>query len=150
MTTCRWTTQVASMADRFRALSDPARLQILLAIGQREVNVQEICHQTGLKQPNVSKHLRVLRDIDAIACRQHSYYHYYRIVDPYILRCWHCTQTACDESGEHNNESNTHSDQLCLNLEQIVDSAPLPRASDATVQSAGHADPTRDRCSHRS
>lgn len=83
------------MADRFRVMSDPTRLQILAVIGDQELSVQEICQRTGFKQSNVSKHLRVLREIKAIACRQQSYYHYYRIVDPQISNCWHCTQNRC-------------------------------------------------------
>lgn len=98
-----WTTnlkRLEHMADRFRMMSDPTRLQILAVLGEQELSVKDICDRTGCKQSNVSKHLRVLREIGAIACEQRSYYHYYRVIDPQILSCWHCTKTACNESGE--------------------------------------------------
>lgn len=113
-----WTTnlkQLEQMADRFRVMSDPTRLRILAVLGEQELSVQDICDRTGYKQSNVSKHLRVLREIGAIACEQRSYYHYYRVIDPQILSCWGCTKTACYES-EHetgkpdaatNSETNT-------------------------------------------
>jgi len=89
--------RLEAMADRFRMLSEPSRLRILDAIGEDEVNVQEICDRTGFKQANVSRHLRLLRDINAIACRQTGHYHYYRVIDPIVLRCWHCTKDYCEE-----------------------------------------------------
>lgn len=97
-----WTTnlkRLEHMADRFRMMSDPTRLQILAVLGEQELSVQDICDRTGYKQSNVSKHLRILREIGAIACEQRSYYHYYRVIDPQILSCWRCTKTACNESG---------------------------------------------------
>ncbi|WP_315874813.1 metalloregulator ArsR/SmtB family transcription factor [Thermoleptolyngbya sp. PKUAC-SCTB121] len=98
-----WTTnlkRLEHMANRFRMMSDPTRLQILAVLEEQELSVQDICDRTGYKQSNVSKHLRVLREIGAIACTQRSYYHYYRVIDPQILSCWRCTKTACNESGE--------------------------------------------------
>lgn len=98
-----WTTnlkRLEEMADRFRVMSDPTRLRILAVLGEQELSVQDICDRTGFKQSNVSKHLRVLREIKAIACEQRSYYHYYRVIDPQILSCWRCTKTACYQSGE--------------------------------------------------
>ncbi|WP_421654348.1 ArsR/SmtB family transcription factor [Leptothermofonsia sp. ETS-13] len=102
-----WTTnlkRLEHMADRFRMMSDPTRLQILAVLGEQELSVQDICDRTGCKQSNVSKHLRVLREIGAIACEQRSYYHYYRVIDPQILSCWRCTKTACNESGNESGE----------------------------------------------
>ena len=90
--------RLQEMADRFRMLSEPSRLRILDAIGEDEMNVQEICDRTGFKQANVSRHLRMLRDIKAIACRQNGHFHYYRVIDPIVLRCWHCTKAYCDEA----------------------------------------------------
>ncbi|BAZ05461.1 ArsR family transcriptional regulator [Calothrix sp. NIES-3974] len=65
-----WTTnlkRLEEMADRFRVMSDPTRLRILAVLGEQELSVQDICDRTGFKQSNVSKHLRVLREIEAIA-----------------------------------------------------------------------------------
>jgi len=102
--------RLEQMADRFRVMSDPTRLRILAVLGEQELSVQDICDRTGYKQSNVSKHLRVLREIGAIACEQRSYYHYYRAIDPQILSCWRCTKTACNESGETHVKADSGSD----------------------------------------
>lgn len=91
--------RLEQMAERFRMLSEPTRLRIIDAIGDEEVNVQQICDRTGFKQANVSRHLRLLKDIGAIACRQEGLFHYYRVVDPILRQCWHCTQDFC-QNGE--------------------------------------------------
>ena len=51
---------LALVADRFKVLSEPARLQILNCLRKRELTVSEIVEQTGLGQANVSKHLQLL------------------------------------------------------------------------------------------
>ena len=89
--------RMEAMATRYRMLAEPTRLQILNAIGEGEVNVQEICDRTGFKQANVSRHLRLLRDSGAIACRQEGLFHYYRLVDPIVRQCLHCTQSFCQQ-----------------------------------------------------
>lgn len=89
--------RLEQMAERFRVLSEPTRLRILDVIGHDELNVQEICDRTGFKQANVSRHLRLLKDIKAIACRQDGHFHYYRVIDPLVLQCWHCTKEFCDQ-----------------------------------------------------
>ena len=54
------TEQLAMIAEHLKALSEPARLQILstLISGPRTVN--EIVQITGMHQANVSKHLQLL------------------------------------------------------------------------------------------
>ena len=57
-------------ADAFNAIAEPRRRQILdlLAVGERPVN--ELVELTGLGQPQVSKHLRVLREVGAVQARE--------------------------------------------------------------------------------
>jgi DNA-binding transcriptional ArsR family regulator len=56
-------------ADVFGAVAEPRRRQIvdLLADGERSVN--DLVAQTGLAQPQVSKHLRVLREVGVVVVR---------------------------------------------------------------------------------
>jgi DNA-binding transcriptional ArsR family regulator len=56
-------------ADAFNAVAEPRRRQILdvLAGGERPVN--ELVRLLGLAQPQVSKHLRVLREVGAVDVR---------------------------------------------------------------------------------
>jgi DNA-binding transcriptional ArsR family regulator len=61
--------RAATTTDAFNAVAEPRRRQILdvLAAGERPVN--DLVHALGLTQPQVSKHLRVLRDVGAVDVR---------------------------------------------------------------------------------
>ena len=61
--------RAATTADAFNAVAEPRRREILdlLASGERPVN--ELVRLTGLAQPQVSKHLRVLREVGAVDVR---------------------------------------------------------------------------------
>lgn len=52
----------ATLAAFFKALSEPARLQIVRALSDECRPVSEVVAATGLPQPLVSHHLRILRD----------------------------------------------------------------------------------------
>ena len=56
-------------ADAFNAVAEPRRRQILdlLARGDRPVN--DVVASLGLAQPQVSKHLRVLREVGLVTVR---------------------------------------------------------------------------------
>jgi DNA-binding transcriptional ArsR family regulator len=56
-------------SDAFNAVAEPQRRRIidLLALGERSVN--EIAEALHLKQPQVSKHLRVLREVGLVRVR---------------------------------------------------------------------------------
>ena len=61
--------RAATTADAFNAVAEPRRREILdeLAGGERPVN--DLVHELGLAQPQVSKHLRVLREVGAVEVR---------------------------------------------------------------------------------
>ena len=48
------------IAERFKALAEPARLHILATLRQGEMTVGELATAVGFGQANVSKHLQVL------------------------------------------------------------------------------------------
>jgi DNA-binding transcriptional ArsR family regulator len=52
------------LARFFKALSEPTRLRVVLALTDECRPVSAIAHATGLPQPLVSHHLRILRDAD--------------------------------------------------------------------------------------
>ena len=62
--------RAATTADAFNAVAEPRRRQILdvLAGGERSVN--GLVDALGLAQPQVSKHLRVLREVGAVDVRE--------------------------------------------------------------------------------
>lgn len=78
-------TELEVLANRFRALADPTRLQILMALCAHERSVQDICESTGLQQGNVSKHLRLMKDAGVVACRREGVWRYYRVIDTELL-----------------------------------------------------------------
>ena len=56
-------------SDAFNAVAEPRRRQILdlLAGGERPVN--DVVESLGLTQPQVSKHLRVLKEVGLVSVR---------------------------------------------------------------------------------
>jgi len=71
--------RAATTADAFNAVAEPRRRQILdvLAGGERPVN--DLVAQLGLAQPQVSKHLRVLRQVGAVDVRGDGRRRLYRL-----------------------------------------------------------------------
>jgi DNA-binding transcriptional ArsR family regulator len=71
--------RAATTADAFNAIAEPRRRQILdvLAGGERPVN--ELVLELGLAQPQESKHLRVLREVGAVAMREAGRQRLYRL-----------------------------------------------------------------------
>ena len=61
--------RAATTTDAFNAVAEPRRRQILdlLAGGERPVN--DLVLELGMAQPQVSKHLRVLREVGAVDVR---------------------------------------------------------------------------------
>jgi DNA-binding transcriptional ArsR family regulator len=62
--------RAATTADAFNAVAEPRRRQILDALADGERAVNDLVAQLGLAQPQVSKHLRVLREVGAVAVRE--------------------------------------------------------------------------------
>jgi DNA-binding transcriptional ArsR family regulator len=71
--------RAATTADAFNAVAEPRRRQILdvLAGGERPVN--DLVRLLGLAQPQVSKHLRVLREVGAVDVRGEGRQRLYRL-----------------------------------------------------------------------
>ena len=74
------------VAERFKALGEAARLQILDALRRRELTVSEIIEATGLGQANVSKHLQLLHSLGFVARRKDGLYVYYSIGDKDVFQ----------------------------------------------------------------
>ncbi len=71
--------RAATTTDAFNAVAEPRRRQILdvLAGGERPVN--DLVEALGIAQPQVSKHLRVLREVGAVDVRDEGRRRLYRI-----------------------------------------------------------------------
>src|SRR3954471_11320990 len=69
------------MAYAFTAVGEPSRRQILDLLRDGTLSVGEIVERTGLSQPGVSKHLRVLRESGLVKVRRDAQRRLYDI-DP--------------------------------------------------------------------
>ena len=74
--------RAATTTDAFNAVAEPRRRQILdaLAAGERPVN--ELVEALGVAQPQVSKHLRVLREVGVVRVREDGRRRLYRLNGP--------------------------------------------------------------------
>jgi DNA-binding transcriptional ArsR family regulator len=71
--------RAATTADAFNAVAEPRRRQILDALATRERPVNELVRLLGVAQPQVSKHLRVLREVGAVEVREEGRQRLYRL-----------------------------------------------------------------------
>ena len=77
---------LALIAERLRALAEPARLQILNELRSGERTVTDLVEGTGLGQANVSKHLQLLLAAGFVGRRKDGLYTRYRIADEDVFR----------------------------------------------------------------
>jgi DNA-binding transcriptional ArsR family regulator len=71
--------RAATTADAFNAIAEPRRRAILDALGGEERSVNDLVSLLGLAQPQVSKHLRVLREVGAVEVREDGRRRLYRL-----------------------------------------------------------------------
>jgi DNA-binding transcriptional ArsR family regulator len=71
--------RVATTADAFNAVAEPRRRQILDALADGERPVNDLVERLGLAQPQVSKHLRVLRQVGLVDVRDAGRQRIYRL-----------------------------------------------------------------------
>jgi len=74
--------RAATTTDAFNAVAEPRRRQILDALAEGERPVNDLARLLGLAQPQVSKHLRVLREVGVVAVREHGRQRLYRVNGP--------------------------------------------------------------------
>jgi DNA-binding transcriptional ArsR family regulator len=71
--------RAATTTDAFNAVAEPRRRQILDALAGGERPVNALVAVLGLAQPQVSKHLRVLREVGAVEVRDEGRRRLYRL-----------------------------------------------------------------------
>ena len=71
--------RAATTADVFNAVAEPRRRQILDALAGGERPVNDLVAFLGLAQPQVSKHLRVLREVGLVEVRGDGRQRMYRL-----------------------------------------------------------------------
>ena len=94
------TEQLAMIAEHLKALSEPARLQILstLISGPRTVN--EIVQITGMHQANVSKHLQLLYAHGIVSRRRDRQFIQYALTDQRVFALCELVCAAIEDAAD--------------------------------------------------
>jgi ArsR family transcriptional regulator len=90
------TTPEKRISRLLKAIDQPARIQILLAIGGGEACVCHLESLLGLRQAYISQHLMALRDAELVTDRREGRYIFYRLTDDRLLKL---IQLASDLTG---------------------------------------------------
>jgi DNA-binding transcriptional ArsR family regulator len=71
--------RAATTTDAFNAVAEPRRRELLDLLAGGERPVHELVEALGLAQPQVSKHLRVLREVGLVDVREEGRLRMYRL-----------------------------------------------------------------------
>ncbi|HEU5012369.1 MAG TPA: metalloregulator ArsR/SmtB family transcription factor [Roseiflexaceae bacterium] len=71
--------RAATTTDAFNAVAEPRRRQILDVLANGERSVNDLVTMLDLAQPQVSKHLRVLREVGLVDVRDDGRQRMYRL-----------------------------------------------------------------------
>ena len=74
--------RAATTTDAFNAVAEPRRREILDVLVKGERPVNDLVHELGIAQPQVSKHLRVLREVGVVEVRDEGRQRLYRLNGP--------------------------------------------------------------------
>jgi ArsR family transcriptional regulator len=96
-----------------RAIDHPARLQILLAIGEDEACVCHLEALFGWRQAYISQHLMAMRRAGVLKSRRQGKFVYYRLADPRMLELIHLAATVAGVALDGVNTLASSSIDLC-------------------------------------
>ena len=71
--------KILLIAERFKVLAEPARLEILNRLRGGELSVTELVRETGLGQANLSRHLQLLHAHGFVGRRKEGVSVYYSL-----------------------------------------------------------------------
>lgn len=77
--------RLPTTTDVFNAVAEPHRRAILTLLMEGERSVGEIADALGLKQPQTSKHLRVLSEVEVVSIRKKGKQRIYRLNSEALL-----------------------------------------------------------------
>ncbi|MEM0444652.1 MAG: metalloregulator ArsR/SmtB family transcription factor [Nitrososphaerota archaeon] len=86
MIKAREKSQLELISDFFTIFTNPKRIQILQLLRDGELTVSEIADKTGLPQPTVSQHLKLLRAKHIIKSERRGNRCYYSVEDGRIYQ----------------------------------------------------------------
>lgn len=71
--------RAATTTDAFNAIAEPRRRKILDVLVEGERSVSDIVTELPVSQPQVSKHLKVLKEVGLVQSRKEGKQHVYRL-----------------------------------------------------------------------
>ena len=77
---------LALVAERFKVLAEPARLELLNTLRGGDATVGELVDATGMGQANVSKHLQLLFNTNFVTRRKEGLFVYYSLTDRAVFQ----------------------------------------------------------------
>ena len=80
--------RAATTSDVYNAIAEPRRRAILEFLAEAERAVNEVVEELGIDQPSVSKHLRVLKEVNLVSMRRSGRHRLYS-TNPNALRTVH-------------------------------------------------------------
>ncbi len=112
--------RAATTTDAFNAVGDRTRRAVLDRLATGEATVSELAAGLDLAQPLISKHLRVLREVDLVRCRRVGRARLYRVDRSGLapLQTWLGALTTA---------VNEHHDRLDDHLQRMQADAHAPR-----------------------
>lgn len=97
MRSVEWMETPVAAAELLKALANPLRLQIVLALRDGPRCVHELVDELGIPQPLVSQHLRVLRGARLLSAERRGREAAYSLDDHHVL---HIVDDALAHAGE--------------------------------------------------
>ncbi len=90
--------EIAQVCAELKAISEPSRLKILLALRQGELCVYHIVQAVGGTQSGVSHQLRILRDNRIIKSRRDGQNIVYSLADAHVVAVLElaCAHSKCE------------------------------------------------------
>ena len=76
--------RLPTTTDAFNAVADSSRRALLDTLGTDEATVGDLVDRLGLSQPQVSKHLAVLRTVGLVSVRSDGRHRWYRVNGPML------------------------------------------------------------------
>ncbi len=74
----------------FKAVADPTRMKIMTLLRKQEMCVSDICKHFKMKQPSISHHLNILKNVKIVTDRKEGKEVYY------TLNCC-CISDSCED-----------------------------------------------------
>src|SRR6266545_469216 len=72
------------LANTFKALGEPGRVKILLALAEQELCVCDLASLSGMSTSAISHQLRILRHLNLVRCRKEGKMAFYSLEDEHI------------------------------------------------------------------